>query len=115
MRRALIVIGVAMLSGCGGDTATTPTTSETTLRAAADRLEAEYPRILAELGLSSLPVITVRIWQDETIYFNELTRYFGVRYQRAATSPGRRSCAYWASLTFLGTWCMSSCTPRAWP
>jgi hypothetical protein len=101
MRRALIVVGVVILSACGSQTASGPspvaetleqrlqtahfrilagTTPETTWRAAADRLEAEYPRILTGLGLSSLPVITVRIWQDETTYFNELTRYFGVRY-----------------------------------
>jgi hypothetical protein len=110
MRRALIVMSVAMLSACGGSrTPAAPTTvaeslelrletthfrilagttPAATLRAAADRLEAEYPRILSELSLGSLPVITVRVWQDEATYFNELTRYFGVRYQASGYITG---------------------------
>jgi len=104
MRTGALAFSVAALisAGCGGsDTSTGPTATAETLevrvqtdhfrvlagttpdasvRAAADRLEAEYPRILRALNLSSLPVITVRIWQDETTYFTELTRYFGVRY-----------------------------------
>ena len=55
----------------------------------------EYPRILRELEChAAVRSITVRIWQDETTsYFNELTRYFGMRYQRRpATSPDRPSC-----------------------
>lgn len=59
--------------GCGGGTGTSPTATSETL-----------------LGVSSMPVVTVRIWQDETTYFNELTRYFGVRYQATGyvTGPG---------------------------
>jgi hypothetical protein len=64
------------------------TTADAALRAAADRLEAEYPRILQELGLTSVPDVTVRIWHDEATYFNELTRYFGVRYQAAGYITG---------------------------
>lgn len=110
MKRFLAALAVATSSACGGDqTASGPTpvaetleqrlqtahfrilagtTPEAAWRAAADRLEAEYPRILTELGLSSVPVITVRIWQDETTYFNELTRYFGVRYQASGYITG---------------------------
>ena len=110
MRPTVIAIGVACAIGCGGGgTASSPTptsealeqrlqtahfrilagtTPESALRAAADRLEAEYPRILQDLGLSTVPVVTVRIWQDEATYFNELTRYFGVRYQAAGYITG---------------------------
>ena len=110
MRRTVTAIGVACAISCGGGgTASSPTptaealeqrlqtahfrvlagtTPESALRAAADRLEAEYPRILQDLGLSTVPVVTVRIWQDEATYFNELTRYFGVRYQAAGYITG---------------------------
>lgn len=54
-------------------------TPDAMLRAAANRLEAEYPRILNDLGVTSHPPVTVRIWQDSTSYYNELTRYFGAR------------------------------------
>lgn len=64
------------------------TAPNSAVQAAADRLEAEYPRIVTGFGLPGLPVITVRIWQDETTYFNELTRYFGVRYQAAGYITG---------------------------
>ncbi len=108
--RIAIALVVALTTGCGSDdSATGPsptveilerrlqtdhftvfagTTPEPTLRAAADRLEAEYPRILRELNLASVPLITVRIWHDETTYFNELTRYFGVRYPAAGYITG---------------------------
>jgi hypothetical protein len=110
MRVALIAIAAASAIGCGDrGTASSPTATaealelrvqtahfrvlagtapESALRAAADRLEAEYPRILQDLGLSSTPVMTVRIWQDEASYFAELTRYFGVRYQAAGYVTG---------------------------
>ncbi len=55
------------------------TTPDATLRAVADRLEAEYPRILGNLNVTSHPTVAVRIWQDTTSYFNELERYFGTR------------------------------------
>ena len=63
-------------------------TPDATLRAAADRLEAEYPRILSDLGVGTHPVVSVRIWQDTTSYYNELTRYFGVRYQATGYITG---------------------------
>jgi hypothetical protein len=56
------------------------TTPDATLRAAAARLEAEYPRILSELGVASHPTITVRVWQDNTSFYDALTRHFGTRY-----------------------------------
>lgn len=110
MRPILIAMAFAIVAGCGGSTGPTNptaateilesrfqtdhfrivagTTPETSLRAAASRLEAEYARILSELSVTSMPVVTVRIWQDETTYFNELTRYFGVRYGAAGYITG---------------------------
>ena len=64
------------------------TSPDTTLRGAANRLEAEYSRILGNLGVSSHPVVTVRIWQDAASYYNELTRYFGTRYQAGGYITG---------------------------
>lgn len=99
----------ALAAACGGETTTSPsaaaetlqlhvetshfrvlagTTPDTTVRAAADRLEQEYGRISINLNLSGLPVMTVRIWQDDATYFDELTRYFGVRYQAAGYITG---------------------------
>jgi hypothetical protein len=54
-------------------------TSVADVRAAADRLEVEYARATAAFELAALPMISVRIWQDQSTYFNELTRYFGMR------------------------------------
>lgn len=108
MRAAVLTFAVLSMC-CGGGTPSSPTTTaetlelrvqtahfrvfggttpEATLRAAGDRLEAEYPRVLQDLGLPSIPPITVRIWRDEATYFNELTRYFGVRYSAAGYITG---------------------------
>ena len=110
MKRWWLACALGLAIACGGrDAVSTPTaaaealelrietnhfrvfagtTTSATVQAAADRLEAEYARIVSGLGLQSLPVITVRIWQDETSYFNELTRYFGVRYQATGYITG---------------------------
>ena len=110
MRAGVLTLAVLSIC-CGGDRATSPTpaaavealelrvttthfrvfagtAADAAVRAAADRLEAEYPRILQELGLTTVPDLTVRIWHDEATYFNELTRYFGVRYQAAGYITG---------------------------
>jgi hypothetical protein len=63
--------------------------SDATLRAAADRLEAQYARITTELGVAGLAPIAVKVWQDEASYFAELTRYFGMRYSAAGYVTGR--------------------------
>lgn len=98
-----------VLIGCGGDRATSPspiaesleprlqtehfrilagTTPANELRATADRLEQEYPRITSGLGVRSLPEITVRVWQDPDTYFDVLTRHFGVRYDSVGYITG---------------------------
>lgn len=64
------------------------TSPDATLRGASDRLEAEYSRILGDFNVSSHPVVTVRIWQDTTSYYNELTRYFGTRLQAGGYITG---------------------------
>jgi hypothetical protein len=64
------------------------TTPASELRAAADRLEGEYPRIVSGFGLGGLPEITVRVWQDSATYFDVLTRHFGVRYEAVGYITG---------------------------
>jgi hypothetical protein len=104
MKHALLALVAVVAAACGSRTPTSPSalrvgeslaprlqtthfqivagaTPDAALRAAADRLEAEYPRVLSELGVSSHPVVTVRIWHDAASYYGELTRYFGTRYQ----------------------------------
>ena len=61
---------------------------DATLRTVADSLEAEYARILGDLGVSTHPIVTVRIFHDPTSYYNELTRYFGTRYQATGYITG---------------------------
>ena len=61
---------------------------EAVVRATADRLESEFARILGAFELSSVPGVTVRIWQDEATYAAELVRYFGVRYQATGYITG---------------------------
>ena len=49
---------------------------------------ASTARILGDLGVSSHPVVTVRILHDPTSYYNELTRFFGTRYQAGGYITG---------------------------
>jgi hypothetical protein len=103
VRCVLVPLIVVLSSGCGGDTPSQPTATVETLelrlqtahfrilaaattpgslvQGVADHLEGDYDRILIELRVAAHPITTVRIWRDETTYFNELTRHFGVRYQ----------------------------------
>jgi hypothetical protein len=64
------------------------TAPDAMLRAAGDRLEAEYARVLSNLGVSSHPTVTVKVWDDSTTYYNELTRYFGTRNQATGYITG---------------------------
>jgi hypothetical protein len=109
IRHIALALGAIFAASCGGGTASSPSAvsenlelrvqtahfrvlagsaPDAAVRAAADRLEAEYARILGELNVPSHPVVTVRIWQDEATYFNELTRYFGTRYPAAGYITG---------------------------
>jgi hypothetical protein len=109
MRALALLIGVIAAISCGGETASSPsavsealelklttahfrifagTTPAASLQAVADHLEGDYDRVLGELRVTAHPVTTVRIWQNDTTYFNELTRYFGVRYGAAGYITG---------------------------
>src|SRR5690348_7097077 len=113
LRSAVCVVLMAGAMACSRDTSTSPslpilvneslamrmqtahfqmfadtTTPDETLRAAGDRLEAEYARILNDLGVSSHPTVTVRVWQDATSYYRELTQFFGTRYQATGYITG---------------------------
>lgn len=102
-------IVAALSCGGGGATGPSPVTQAETLelrwqsehfrifagatpdgivRATADRLESEFARILTAFELSTVPGVTVRIWQDEATYSAELVRYFGVRYQATGYITG---------------------------
>ena len=112
MRQKLAtLILLLIVSGCSKDTPTSPlpaaleslttrvqtahfqimggsSTPDTALRRAGNSLEAEYARILSDLGVSSHPVVTVRMWEDATSYYNELTRFFGTRYNATGYITG---------------------------
>ena len=47
------------------------------LRAVADRLEADLPRVQADLGVASVRTMTVKVWQDQAAWAAEVQRFFG--------------------------------------
>ena len=57
--------------------------------AAAEGLEAHYVRVLSDLGVSDVAMVTVKIWQDAATYFSTLEGYFGERYQATGYITGR--------------------------
>jgi hypothetical protein len=94
--------GLAGLGGCGGQGPASPVSpsagdtpvlrfetahfrvhgghaAEALLREIADRLEAELPRVSADLAISGVRPITVKVWQDEAAWSAEVLRYFGRR------------------------------------
>jgi hypothetical protein len=98
MRRMAAAAALLLAANCGAPTAPTPAAealelrlqtahfrilggrvSDATLRAAADRLETEYPRVLSDLGVAGVSVVTVKVWQDEAAFASESQRYFGQR------------------------------------
>ncbi len=58
------------------------------LREIADRLEAELPRVAADLGVSGIRPVTVKVWQDEAAWGAEVQRYFGRRIETAGYVTG---------------------------
>ena len=95
-RRLAALVCLLVTAGCGGETPTSPLpidgerltmrmqtshfqilgggSPDATLRGAADSLEREYARILGDLGVSTHPVVTVRIYQDPTSYYAAFLR-----------------------------------------
>ena len=63
--------------------------SDASVAQAAERLEQHYARVLADLGVTDMATVTVRIWQDQATYFSVLEGYFGQRYQAAGYITGR--------------------------
>ena len=124
MQRVLCVLVIASAAACGSDTPTSPdppreilalrfqtdhfrvlagSTPDAILHSAAARLEVEHPRIVSALGVTALPTITVRVWQDEATYFDELVRYFGVRYSALGYITGPTELRMLASPTLPTT------------
>jgi len=62
--------------------------SAATVQSAADALERQYARVLADLNVSSPGSIAVQIWQDEPTFYAVLDRYFGVHYQAGGYVTG---------------------------
>ena len=94
MRRMAAAAALLLAANCGAPTAPTPAAealelrlqtahfrilggrvSDATLRAAADWLETEYPRVLSDLGVAGVSVVTVKVWQDEAAFASESQRY----------------------------------------
>jgi len=54
-----------------------------TLSRVADRLEAELPRISADLGVSVFPATTVEVWSDSESFYADMAVTIGQRYDGA--------------------------------
>lgn len=109
-RAVFICLAAAVTVSCGGSpTSPAATDAETlelrlttehfrlfagrasvaTVQSAADALERQYGRVLADLSVTSLGPITVKIWQDPATYYAALDQYFGVHYQASGYITGR--------------------------
>src|SRR5262245_34968927 len=93
----LLTLGVACGGGGGGPSQPTSTSGaalvlrletahfslytdsvgDAALREAADRLEANLPRVMSDLGVTVSRPMRVEIWQDPAAFAAELRRYFG--------------------------------------
>jgi hypothetical protein len=62
--------------------------ADSLLREIADRLEAELPRVAADLAVSGVRPVTVKVWQDEAAWGAEVQRYFGRRIDTAGYITG---------------------------
>jgi hypothetical protein len=54
-----------------------------TLREIADALEAELPRISADLAVTAMPVTTVDVWTDRESFYADMVATTGTRYEGA--------------------------------
>ncbi|RPJ70152.1 MAG: hypothetical protein EHM24_16440 [Acidobacteria bacterium] len=102
----LAALAAVLAGACGGGSPATPSPPATTgptvalttthfriltdgadasvLRAVADALEANYPRVTDELRSGDLPVVDVWVWQNEAAYYADMQRYLGTVYQGSA-------------------------------
>lgn len=60
------------------------TAADSLVQEVANRLEGEYGRVLADLRLHDVPLVTVRIWSDSTTFYQVMEQYFGTRYSGAS-------------------------------
>jgi hypothetical protein len=102
---AFIAAGAMTGSACGGsETTSSPSASgevlslklesahfrvwadraaPSTLREIADRLEAELPRVSADLGVTAMPTTTVEVWTDRESFYADMLASIGRRYEGA--------------------------------
>jgi hypothetical protein len=57
--------------------------ADSQLQNVADRLDGERGRVLADLQLSDIPRVTVRIWSDSTTFYQAMEQFLGTRYSGA--------------------------------
>ena len=96
---------LVLTGGCAGDTATGPSPGATeqlsikvesthfrimgdrvpssTVSTVVDALEQQFGRITADLGVSQLPVVTVKLWLDPESFYQEMAAKTGQRYAGA--------------------------------
>lgn len=107
--RLLVLWALAALAGCGGGSASDPTSpveslslrartahfevhadlaSDETVAEVAAGLEARYGRVVADLETGDVPLIRVEVWKDEGSFFAEMERYFGRRYNATGYVTG---------------------------
>jgi hypothetical protein len=66
----------------------TDSVPEATLRAIADRLESERPRILRDLSVATTRRMDVKVWADRTAWSAEVQRYFGRAFETSGYVTG---------------------------
>ncbi len=105
----LVLWALAASSGCGGGSASAPTSavesllsrartehfevqaglaSDDTVAQIAAGLEARYARVVADLETGEVARIRVEVWKDEASFFAEMQRYFGRRYNATGYVTG---------------------------
>jgi hypothetical protein len=57
--------------------------SDAPLRPIAEALEKNYPKIVSDLGVASMPVVRVKVWRSAEGFYDEMERLLGVRYPGA--------------------------------
>ncbi len=103
---AALVAALAIATACGGTGPATPSApastqptvafatthfriltdraDQTVLRAVADALEANYPRVTTDLRSGDVATTDAWVWQDQTAYYADMQRNLGQVYQGSA-------------------------------